>query len=168
LKVHNVRSPEQWEIISRHIDFKDKTVLDLGCGRGDILRFAFEAGATVVGIDKDEANVEYICNSPPEVVAVCDDIETIGIIPPTNIIICFSVLPYLIEPGYMLQWINQHSDVALIECQYAGDGPGFDFLTNNDEMETWLLEVGNFIKVKSIGYTLVQDRNKERHIWMCE
>lgn len=164
MKVHNVRSPEQWEIISRHIDFKDKTVLDLGCGKGDILIRAFEAGALVAGVDWDKSN---LCDIPTEMMAIEDDIETLGH-PRVNIIICFSVLPYLNNPERMLSLINYRSDVALIECQYAGDGPGLSFLTGNDAMREWLLAAGKFEKVQPIGHTLVEGRNKNRFIWRCE
>jgi len=42
------------------------------------------------------------------------------------------------------------------------------FLTNNDDMEEWLLAAGKFEKVKAIGHTLVEGRNTKRYIWMCE
>lgn len=172
MDVHNVRSPEQWEIINHHIDFKGKTVLDLGCGKGDLLFRAFETGARVTGVDKDEENVEHIRSVCPEIEVIEDAIEDLpvlsGLDVQHDIIICFSVLPYLRGPGYTLTWINAHSEVALIECQYSGDGPGFHFLWGNDEMKSWLLEVGQFAKVQNIGHTLVEGRNKKRFIWMCE
>lgn len=167
MKVHNVRSPEQWEIISRHIDFKDKTVLDLGCGKGDILIRAFEAGAEVVGIDRYE-EIKWLNSNRPEINIAVDDIEFMIIRHRVDIIICFSVLPYLKRPGNTLQWINRNSQIALIECQYAGDGPGLSFLTGNDAMREWLLAAGKFEKVQPIGHTLVEGRNKNRFIWRCE
>lgn len=172
MKVHNVRSPEQWEIISRHVDFKGKTVLDLGCGKGDILFRVFDAGAQIIGIDKDEKNIEYIRSCCSEIEVIKDDLHDLPVLSVSDaqqdVIICFSVLPYLLGAGYTLRWINEHSAIALIECQYAGDGPGFHFLWGNGEMESWLLEVGQFEKVKVIGHTFVAGRNKNRFIWMCE
>lgn len=169
MKIHNIRSPEQWEIISRHVDFKDKTVLDLGCGKGDILFRAFDAGATVLGLDNDISTIEYIDSVRPEIDVIAGDIDFLN---PSDcqrdIIICFSVLPYLKDVDYGLKWINSYSVVSLIECQYAGDGPGLHFLRGNDDMERWLLEVGKFKKVQLIGHTLVEGRNKNRFIWMCE
>ena len=170
--VYNVRSPEQWEIISKQVDFKGKTVLDLGCGKGDILCRAFGAGAEVVGIDNDQDNIGYIHSVHPEVKAIFGDLERLAIDHPsachnTDIIICFSVLPYLVEPGYWLNWMNCNSNIVLIECQYDGDGPGFYHLRNNSDMRRWL-KLAGFKKVQPIGHTLVEGRNKKRYIWMCE
>ena len=167
--VYNTRSPEQWRIISEHIDFQGKTVLDLGCGKGDILAFAAEAGAHVTGIDSDKANIEYVRITYPEIEVIEQTVNFLEAAPKTDIIICFSVLPYLVEPlFFVLQWINRHSEVAFIECQYAGDGPGFEFLTDNDDMEKWLFSAAQFEKVEAIGHTLVEGRNTKRYIWMCE
>jgi SAM-dependent methyltransferase len=167
MEIHNYRSPEQWAIISQHIDFQGKTVLDIGCGKGDILSRASKAGATTVtGIDKDEENVEYIRNSRSEIEIIATDVGFLGPWPKVDIAICFSVLPYLKCPLNVLQWINHHSNIALIECQYDGDGAGFAFLKENDDMEKWLLEA-QFQKVQPIGYTVVLGRNTKRYIWMC-
>ena len=54
MKVHNTRSPEQWKILSGAVDWNGKTVIDLGCGYGDILFMAHEHGAYCVGIDRNE------------------------------------------------------------------------------------------------------------------
>lgn len=168
MKIHNTRSPEQWKIISRHVNFKGKSVLDFGCGKGDILIRAFEAGAIVIGLDEDKANVEYIRGIQPQISVIRANLDSLRSAYPVNIAICFSVLPYLEKPKEFTRWINRISDIALIECQYVGDGPGFHFLKGNDEMEAWLLEEGQFQKVKVIGHTLVEGRNKKRFIWMCE
>lgn len=166
--VYNVRAPEQWRIIYPCTDFKDKTVLDLGCGKGDILAFAAEAGAYCIGVDNDRSNTEYLKSAYPKAETIYENIDRLLVWPQSDIVICFSVLPYLPRPEHTLQWINIHSEIAFIECQYAGDGPGLHFLTNNDDMEKWLLSAGQFTEVKAIGYTLVTGRDKRRYIWMCE
>ena len=168
MEIHNTRSSEQWRIISSLVGFQDKIILDLGCGKGDILTFAAEAGAYSAGVDNDRSNIDYIKSTYPEIEAIYEDIDRLLAWPQSDIVICFSVLPYLPRPEHTLQWINIHSEVSLIECQYAGDGPGFDFLKTNDDMEKWLLSAGQFSEVKAIGYTLVEGRDKRRYIWMCE
>lgn len=169
MEVHNVRSPEQWDIISKHIDFQGKTVIDLGCGKGDILFRTFDVGAKVIGVDQDIENTEYIQGIRPEIKTLSSDLDFMErwFWERVNIAICFSVLPYLKRPANALKWINQHSDIALIECQYSGDGPGLDFLTDNDDMRNWLLQVGQFKEVDVIGHTLVEGRNTKRFIWRC-
>lgn len=167
MKIHNVRSPRQWQIISQHIDFQDKTVLDLGCGKGDIINRAFMAGATVGGIDRDAKNIRYIRETYPGIEIIQDDISRALPLYSVDIAICFSVLPYVKNLASILQWMKNHSEIALIECQYNGDGPGFHFLRGNDDMKNWLLEVGQFKKVSPIGFTTVKRRNKQRFIWMC-
>lgn len=167
-KIHNVRSPKQWEIISANVDFAGADVLDLGCGKGDILIRAFDAGAKVVGIDNEQRNIDYMYSVRPEVRGIFGDIERLLVNRSgSDIIICFSVLPYLLNPDYCLSWISRNSNIALIECQYDGDGPGLAHLSGNSDMERWLTRSG-FERVEPIGHTLVEGRNKKRFIWMCE
>lgn len=170
MKVHNIRSPEQWDIISEHIDFKGKSVIDLGCGKGDILIRAFDAGAKVLGVDNDGDNIEHIRSVHPDVPVLNDDLNYVEVWykGEEDIVICFSVLPYLAWAENTLRWINHHSDIALIECQYDGDGPGFHFLTDNLHMHEWLLKSGGFEKADVIGFTLVEGRDRKRFIWRCE
>jgi len=122
----------------------------------------------VTGIDKDEENIEYIRNNRPEIEIIKEDIDFLPTRQKVDIAICFSVLPYLENPICALRWINLHSDIALIECQYDGDGAGFQCLKENRHMEMCLIEDAKFQRVQTIGYTLVEGRNTKRFIWMCE
>lgn len=177
--VHNTRSPAQWEIISKHVDFEGKTVLDLGCGHGDLLWRAWRAGAkSLEGVEKKlETDREIYKRLMGDLNAACDNLylmlEIENIIRATrqrghyDVVICFSVLPYLQDPFTCLCWICDHSEQALIECQYSGDGPGFDWLKDDDDMRDWLEQAG-FETVEPIGKTLVKDRDKYRTIWLCQ
>jgi hypothetical protein len=61
----------------------------------------------------------------------------------------------------------EHADVSFIECQYKDDGPGPDWLKDDNDMLS-VLRFHDWDSIKPIGYTLVKDRNKKRTIWMCE
>jgi len=165
--IHNLRSPEQWHIISEHYDFKDKSVIDLGCGWCDLLVSAKNAGASdCIGIDKERHFYDV-----RGVSVIATDLEkwvdSIGCANATyDVALCFSVLPYLNDPGGVLEWMEQHAQVSFIECQYKDDGPGFTYLKSDDDMRDWL-EL-RWPSVKPIGHTIVKDRNKKRTIWMCE
>ena len=168
--MHNTRSPEQWNIISKHVDFKDKTVLDLGAGYGDLL-FKFSEARKIYAVDKDTfplhkriaesdlrikiygGNIDDMCKENPPFGNV-------------DIIICFSVLPYLSHPFTVLEWIKEHSQIALIECQYFTDGPGSELIKNDNDMRALLSSVG-WQSIEAIGKTLVEGRNKYRTIWRC-
>jgi SAM-dependent methyltransferase len=172
--LHNTRAPAQWDIISQHIDFAGKTVLDLGCGGGDILFRCKLANAKAIGVDK---NTFLLHKRAAEYGIFIDritggDIGELCTEPPPfdiDIVICFSVLPYLDNPTNILDWIRNHSEIALIESQYDGDGPGFPYTRIEDDVdfETFLRGCG-FQSIKSIGKTLVEDRDKWRTIWMCK
>lgn len=179
--VHNTRAPEQWRIISEHVDFDDKTVLDLGCGYGDLLWRAWGAGAFQFwGIDysssivkrgndfarkeNDFTLVDFIERDIEK--WILDVAEKFGDIT-FDIIICFSVLPYLADPVAALHWIREHSTQALIECQLAGDGPGFDWLKSSQDMRRWLDSIG-WKSVERIGWTVIKDRGTSRGIWLCQ
>lgn len=178
--VHNTRAPEQWRIISEHVDFDGKTVLDLGCGHGDLLWRAWEAGAhscrgvdfsqdtieTLVkiknGLYKTEKTMPYILLAEK---SISEWMRIIGMAT-WDIIVCFSVLPYLADPTATLHWIHEHSTQALIECQLAGDGPGPDWLKCPQDMRRWLDSIG-WKSVERIGETVVKERDTKRGIWLC-
>lgn len=171
-ETYNSRAAEMWNIISDSVDFEGKSVLDLGCGGGDMLIYSYYAGAEKIkGIDEDDRIISdtrhridsTIPNS--EIILSIDDIETMKI-RDYDIILCFSVLPYLSKPEKMLEKIRNHSKVALIECQYAGDGFGFEEINNNRTMLSWLLQIG-WNRVTNLGYTDVRIRNAKRTIWRC-
>jgi hypothetical protein len=166
--VHNTRAPKQWRIISQHVDFEDKTVLDLGCGCGDLMYRAWADGASEIhGADN---NAKIIAAFPLDFHTYKIDIdEMIGnnaSVYRWDIIVCFSVLPYLTDPTATLRWICKHSSIALIECQLSGDGPGFDWLKSPQDMRRWLDSIG-WKSIQRIGETVVKDRGAKRGIWLC-
>ena len=166
-----------WSYIIKHVDFEDKSVIDVGCGYGDFLWRAYAAGARAVfGYDNDKT-VNYIANERLEsygytgkpVYIMNSDVENWNSKWPGkhDIAICTSVLPYFDNPDYMLECILRDSEVALIECQYTGDGPGLSWLSNDADMSVWLFYNGAK-EANMIGKTHISGRDKYRTIWRVE
>ena len=50
----NTRAESMWRIISQRVDFRQKSVVDLGCGHGEMLWRCYLAGAEEVrGIERE-------------------------------------------------------------------------------------------------------------------
>lgn len=172
---HNKRFPDIWKILTKHIDFNKKSLLDIGCGYGDLIKAAHDSGATVYGIDKDKELVSKLQNETERLktgrfFVLNQDVNKwsenhlpFTKSPKIDIISCFSVLPYLDNPEHLISLFPLISPVSAIECQYLGDGPGQ--IKNDKEMRNLLQSY--FALVFKLGATLVDYRNKERSIWLC-
>ena len=112
---HNTRAPAMWEFIEENVDFDGKSVLDAGCGYGDMLWRAYKAGARIVfGFDSDKHIVwsvgerldSYGYKGKPIHVHNVDISNWNERWPGWHdIVICFSVLPYLEDPIHVLEGI---------------------------------------------------------------
>lgn len=187
MPLHNTRADDMWREIYKYVDFHDKSVMDVGCGYGDMLARAYEAGAKIVfGMDNDkrviyEAGLRLgeagYSDAPIYLLRANANSWNVSWPGFHNIIFCFSVLPYLEEPTEMLRHFKRDSNVALIECQYAGDGPGFPDIKGDDDMYEVLMG-GSFVKglkkwegfysADKIGETKVEIRDTYRSIWLCQ
>lgn len=173
--IHNLRSHDQWGIVSAAADFDGKHVIDFGCGHADLLLMAYMNGAlSVIGIEKDieilsqnrlkfreaGANMAKVLflnwdlHDP-----IWNNISGIA-----DIGICFSVLPYLDNQDDFLYRMSKACDISFVECQYAGDGPGT--VRDQAAMASWLQR--HWGTVECVGRTLVTGRDKWRDIWMCK
>ena len=179
MSAENKRAEEMWSYISSSVDFEDKQVLDLGCGSGDFLTRALHSGASyVLGVERDyvvsswaDARLQSDGWSLDKYAIGVDDIDSIVMKDDKgykgfDIIMCFSVLPYLDSPGNAMFWIKNNCDIALIECQYHGDGPGPEFIKNDSDMKSRILGIG-WGKAEKIGWTDVKIRPAKRSIWKC-
>ncbi len=165
----NDRAEQIWSQVIESVDFKDKHVVDLGCGYGDFLAKAHHAGAkTVLGIDKDvdvlEIAAAKIQNLPRVKIHQVDLDDWRPTRNQFDIVLALSVLPYL-KMKAILKKIRHGSRIAVIECQYAGDGPGPDWLIDDVDMIDLLREM-NF-SVRKIGWTWVKEGHFMRTIWKC-
>ncbi len=180
---HNLRAPLMFDIISSHVSFKDATVLDLGCGYGDMCSYALVAGARkVVGVDQNPEMIKTTterCSSESfhglvgtvESRSMFDLASQVIGWKTFNIGYFFSVFPYLNTPIQTLTMMRTMCDVCFVEAQYVGDGPGtildtgaMEYLLSGDGEDS--PSVG-FWEAKMIGFTVVKGRDTKREIWLC-
>lgn len=176
--LYNKRAGHMWDIISQHVDFKGKRVIDLGCGHGDLaLRVsAMSAARWVQAHDVDAACIDD-CEAKKQMVkhrvTVSFNVNDVGelffheTLSQCDVLICCSVLPYLPFASRFIDKMARHAPISIIECQYHGDGPGFPDIKDDDDMQTWLLSAG-WSTVTPVGKTFVEGRDKWRTIWKCE
>ncbi len=173
LDPYNSRAPEMWALISNGVDFENKSVLDLGCGGGDMLIMSYYAGASKIkGIDKDKRMISFVRKrieqkiGKSNILLSIDNIEKISF-ENWDIMICFSVLPYLQDPGALLQKMQLRSRISLVETQYYGEPYCLGYIKNDKDMREWLLGFG-WNSVTNLGCTNVDIRNTTRTIWRCK
>ena len=176
MPLYNTRADEMWEFMVKNVDFVEKSVLDAGCGYADLMWRAYKAGAKIVfGFDIDKHVVYWagdrldsygFSNAP--IYVLRGDINRWSEKWPGkhDVVICTSVLPYLEEPAYIIECMLRDSETAIIECQYSGDGPGFERIKDDKDMAQWIMECGAN-NVEIIGKTQIRDRSAERTIWKC-
>ena len=165
----NSRNPQMWAAVKGAVDFEGKSVVDLGCGYGDMLLRAHSAGASeVIGIDYDGDIVDIAkarCKGTDiELIEACLFEWLCASEKVYDIMICFSVLPYMDSMVKTLELIQGRSNLALIECQYENDGPGV--VVDDEEMRKGLLMF--WPKVTKIGESEVKIRATTRSIWLCD
>lgn len=180
----NTRAEAMWRIISREVDFRNKRVIDFGCGTGDFLWRAYVAGAEhIYGIDKKGLTIHikeimastYINNEDQfedgngAITYVHADILKL---PQktfkrynADIAFCFSVLPYLGDISATLEWLFENFALCLIEAQYEPE-PYNIGVASDTEMASLLTNNG-FNHVKPLGFTYVEIRDAKRTIWLC-
>lgn len=166
----NSRAPEMWEHISEHVDFMGAKVLDVGCGYGDLLTYAAEAGAVyVVGIDKDEYSLDITREKLEETGVKFKlhnrDINNRWDLFGFDIVICTSVLPYVGNMDKIALRLAAAGRRAIIEMQYYGDGPGPIAIASDHEMEMWLRNYWR--NVKAIGTSFTGRTPPVRSLWLC-
>lgn len=157
----NTRAPEQFRQIIKAIDLRGKVVYDLGCGHADLAWALQQIGVNMLCVDNDPLLVKEAASRG--VFAICKDIEMFHINAYPDAVICFDVLPYLKDPWGFLRELR--TPILLLECQYAGDGPGFADIKNDLDMKHKLMLCGWHSEV--IGKTFVPGRDLWRTIWMC-
>lgn len=160
----NGRADEMWRYISRRVDFRDKYVLDIGCGYGDFLWRSIIAGANhVFGFDLDK-KFDTDCT---DIIFIEGDANTLQgnykFLPEPDIVICFDLLPYLTNPVELLKWMSKFQE-SLIEFPYIPEphNIGIDSDDGAQRMLEWY-----WSGVEKLGSTHIESRNVDRAIWNC-
>lgn len=173
METYNTRAPDMWSLISKNVDFEGKSVLDLGCGYGDFLLLAHYAGASkIAGVDNNSRIISKVREridkkaKNSHIRLYIEDIETLSL-KDWDIVLCFSVLPYLNNPDKLLNKIYFNSKIALIEAQYQGEPYCLQNIKNDKDMREWLQSIG-WDCITNLGYTDVEIRNAKRTIWRCK
>jgi hypothetical protein len=156
----NTRAQEMWQHIIKVVEFRNKTVLDAGCGYGDFVWRSHVAGAKMVlAMDmcqKFEVNNERIVFLQEDVLKL----PQMGVEP--DLVICFSVLPYLYsEYNRLLDWMAQRPE-SLLEFQYKPEP--FNIGIRNDKEALDML-LSKWRSVTNLGKSRVVSRDTFRTIW---
>jgi len=166
----NSRAPEMWDHIAENVDFKGASVLDVGCGYGDLLTYAAKAGASrVVGVDIDKYSLNIAEDKLKETgvkynlrhMDINDKWDLFGF----DIVICTSVLPYVEDMDKIALRLVAAGRIAIIEMQYHGDGPGPMAISDDDDMEKWLRRYWS--SVRAIGTSYTGRTPPARSLWLC-
>ena len=173
----NKRAEKMWDIIRKYdgVGFVGADVVDLGCGYGDLIQHSIWAGAQfVMGVDSDP-NAINVSSKKAEGILGKQGIVMFELIPIEEFIktsqsyydigFCTSVLPYVENPSAVLGWMKEYVGISIIECQYAGDGPGFEGVRDDRDMGLWLEGFWEF--AHKIGETDTEIRAASRSIWIC-
>lgn len=160
----DTRSTQLWDIVSRNVDFRKKTVAVLGCGYGGMLWRSLIAGADFVcGFDieiRDYAkNLAVIYNKIKVVETDLDKDITHGTPYWLNerewdIVLCLSTISRLEKPKEALKWMAKNFPVAIVGSGFYGIQRMFS-----------LLRSSGFRIVYQIGKL---DNDAPYAIWKCQ
>lgn len=170
---------QRWIACMPHLEkyFGWGNLLDLGTHMGD-----FPAIASAQGLKGEGVDDEYIRPCIQEsrdmwgrygCIFYKEDIVSYLQQPDiySEIIMMFSTWPYIVQQqgkevaDQVLQRCVDSSSVFLFETQYAGDGPGPDFLKNDEDAVDYLSKYGETTKVITLP---VPGRESSRTVWKIE
>jgi len=85
-----------------------RDILEVGCGTGEFLRHAHDAGHRVTGIDLSGEAVRYVREHHPGIDVRCQSLETAGLLPASfDVIAAFHVLEHVSDPIGLLSQMKR-------------------------------------------------------------
>lgn len=141
------RHARRWLAIRERLNIAEcKTVIDLGCNRGDIVLMAQAEGYDAAGMDYDAQ--DFIAPH----IALGD---VLGLRFTADALFLLSVFPYLArQAGWerITEWMGALTFRRLyVECQLSGDGPGLDQFRTKEDVARYLSAFGEVSEIVSIA-----------------
>ncbi len=153
-----------------------RNFIDYGCYEGDFVALAAASGFHALGVDQGGfRSGENSIRTAEGLWAGSDMVRFVKgnlldeIPERASIAMCFSVWPYVAEQvgrtaaEVWLSDVIALSDVLYFETQYEGDGPGPDYLQDDDHVRMWLEDLGG--QPRAIATIPVTGRDAQRTVW---
>jgi len=177
---HRQGTLERWQLIANNLDYKDKTMVDLGCSNGGIsLLFAKNGAKQITGYDYDNDSLEV-----GRLVAKQLNIANVEFVHKTINLKFFSYLPYIditvwmshymwivkqygiLEAQNMLSMLSHKSNVLVFETATEKDGMAGNHMKGltQDHIGNYLLKNTVYTNIKDIGFVKGWHN---RHIFVC-
>ena len=95
-----------------------KSILDLGCGTGEITKFLYDEGYQVTGLDSSEAMLEMARRNYPGVNFIEADATNFELVTPVDVVFSNAVL----------HWIDKDKQLDMMKCVYRALTHGGQFV----------------------------------------
>src|SRR3989304_3136115 len=120
---------------------ENKSVLDFGCGRGDLMEYIKATSKSVYGIDISSSAIEIVHqrNMPGHVATVVTDSKW-------DIIVCTEVLEHLDNDKEMLENFFEHTDCVVYTVPENCLPPGLEKEHRRVYTERHITEITPFLK----------------------
>ena len=160
--------------------FKEKTLLEVGCGYADIGNIFCKLGAVVTSCDARQEHLEMVNKKYPKITTFKYDADKDKIKEKYDIIIHWGLLYHLKEIKKHLKDISKNCDVLLLETEVSdSDDPkfyisvdenGYDQSFNNKGIRPSQSYIETLLKKYDFEFKLIKDPilNAEFHVYDWE
>jgi hypothetical protein len=147
--------------------FKNKTVLELGCGHADIGNMFYELGAIITSSDARKEHLEVVKYKYPHIKTLYMDNDNDSIDENYNVIVHWGLLYHLGEIKLHLEKVLKKCDILLLETEVVDsddknffeqvDENGYDQAINGKGIRPSPSYVEEILKQNGFQYKLIKD-----------